>query len=213
MTAYWKFLRSGRVSPFARYPWPGPGHWVEVPAAVPCRQGIHACRPADLPYWLLDELWQVELAGEVVSTPTKVVAPRARLLARVDAWNADMAREFGWECVVRTAQHAAAELADAGLAAPAADLAQAMAGPPAPGEVTAAGIRAVQAAEAAGAQAAGWLSGYLVDAVGALPTEPVAAVAYIAVRAARHRSVPTDPEAERRWQAGWLVRRLDLPGV
>jgi len=96
---------------------PEPGRWVEVPAVVPCRQGIHACRPADLPYWLLDELWQVELAGAVVTTPTKLVAQRARLLTRVDAWNEDTAREFGWACVARTAEHAVTELEAAGLAA------------------------------------------------------------------------------------------------
>jgi hypothetical protein len=212
VTGYWKFLRPGRLSPFARYPWPAPGQWVEVPDVVPCRQGVHACRRADLPYWLLDELWQVELDGTVVSTPTKVAAQRGRLVDRVDAWNPDTAREFGWACVARTAGHAVAELDAAGLAEPAADLGRAMAGPPQPRQVTEAATRAAQTAEAAGQDTASWLSAYLVEAVGVLATEPVAAVAYIAVRAARQRSVPADPDAERDWQADWLARRLNLPG-
>ena len=59
--------------------------WVEAPVE-PCRSGIHACRPGDLPMWVADELYEIELAGEIVHERTKVVAPRARLLRRVDAY-------------------------------------------------------------------------------------------------------------------------------
>jgi hypothetical protein len=208
VSTYWKFLRPGRLSPFARYPWPAPGEWVEADGVAPCRRGVHACRPADLPYWLLDELWQVELAGPVQVTPTKVVARRGRLVARVDAWNPDVAREFSWACVVRTAGYAVAELAAAGLAVSAAELTGAMTGPDPLGEAATAAARE---AEAAGRDTAHWLSTYLVEAVGVLTEGPVAAVAYIADRAARHRSARVDPLAERRWQAGWLAERLDLP--
>ena len=86
MIAY-KFLRADGTGVFTRFAWPlpdgAPGAWVEAPV-VPCRSGIHACRAGDLPLWLGRELYAVELAGEVVEERTKLVAPRARLVRRID---------------------------------------------------------------------------------------------------------------------------------
>ena len=86
----WKFLGQGATGPFSGFAWPrpdgGPGAWVEA-AVEPCRSGIHACRRDDLPLWLGRELYEVELDGEIVAEPAKVVASRARLLRRVDAWD------------------------------------------------------------------------------------------------------------------------------
>ena len=94
MIAY-KFLRADGTSVFTRFRWPlpdgGPGGWVES-EVDPCRSGIHACRLADLPLWVGRALYEVELAGEVAEEPTKVVAPRARLVRRVEAWD-DAARD------------------------------------------------------------------------------------------------------------------------
>ena len=88
MIAY-KFLREDGTSPFTRFAWPlpggAPGAWVEAPV-VACRSGIHACRRADLPLWAGRVLYEAELAGEVTEEPTKVVAPRARLVRRIGAW-------------------------------------------------------------------------------------------------------------------------------
>ena len=97
----YKFLDEGRVAPFTRYRWPE-GEWVETPAAVPCEAGIHACRVADLPFWLSRELWEVELDGDVVSFERKVVAPRGRLTRRIDAWNRSLADEFAAALLVHT---------------------------------------------------------------------------------------------------------------
>ena len=47
-------------------PGPRPGAWIEGDPNA-CISGVHACATADLPYWLCDELWEVELAGEVVA--------------------------------------------------------------------------------------------------------------------------------------------------
>ena len=61
MIAY-KFLRAGRVGPFSAFQWPEPDVWVRAaPELAACRRGIHACRPSDLPWWLADELWEIEL--------------------------------------------------------------------------------------------------------------------------------------------------------
>jgi hypothetical protein len=82
----YKFLRADGTSVFTRFRWPVPGTWVEAPVE-PCRSGIHACRAADLPYWAGRQLYVVELDGEIVEHETKVVAPRARLVRRIDAWD------------------------------------------------------------------------------------------------------------------------------
>lgn len=92
MIAY-KFLARGGLGPITGRAWPlpappRPGAWLlSSGPIVLCRDGIHACRPDDLAFWLHEELWRVELDGEVVDGPDCVVAARGRLLARVDAWS------------------------------------------------------------------------------------------------------------------------------
>ena len=99
-----KFLRAGGTSAFTPFRWPlpgdGPGAWVEAPIE-PCRSGIHACRPADLPIWVGDELYEIELDGEIVHERTKVVASRARLLCRVDAWEHGLRDAYTRMCADR----------------------------------------------------------------------------------------------------------------
>ena len=94
MIAY-KFLRADGTSVFTSFRWElpadGPGPWVEAPVE-PCRSGVHACRIADLPLWVSRSLFEIELGGEIVEDRTKVLASRARLLRRVDAWD-DRARD------------------------------------------------------------------------------------------------------------------------
>jgi hypothetical protein len=109
MKAY-KFLAEDGRGVFSRFVWPqpddGPGAWVES-AVVPCRSGVHACRPADLPYWVAPELYEIELDGPV-ELELKVVAPRGRLTRRIDGWNEDTRQEYSQMCVAR-----ARELAEA----------------------------------------------------------------------------------------------------
>ena len=100
MIAY-KFLASGAVAPFTGYRW-RPGEWVDADAADPCRLGVHACRTRDLPIWLDDELWELELDGDVIELDRKLVAPRGRLIRRVDAWTPDVALAFARFCAQRT---------------------------------------------------------------------------------------------------------------
>jgi len=86
----YKFLRDDGTSVFTGFDWPlpadGPGAWVEAPLD-PCRSGIHACRPADLPYWAGRVLYEVELDGELVEQSMKVLASRGRLIRRIAAWD------------------------------------------------------------------------------------------------------------------------------
>ena len=103
MIAY-KFLRGDGSSVFTGFRWPlpggAPGAWVDAPVE-PCRSGIHACRPAGLPYWIGRSLYEVELAGEIVEEPTKLVASRARLLRPITAWNDGVRDDYTRMCADR----------------------------------------------------------------------------------------------------------------
>ena len=100
MTAY-KVLDAGSVAPFTRFVWPE-NEWVEAEAVEPCRSGIHACRPGDLPYWLGPELWEIELDGDVTEQERKVVGRRGRLVRRIPGWNAELLRAFTASCRAET---------------------------------------------------------------------------------------------------------------
>src|SRR4051794_16079438 len=101
MIAY-KFLRVGRMGPFSKFAWPEPGVWVRADtAADPCRHGIHACRTRDLPWWLSDELWEIELGGASRIDEHKIVAAAGALRSQIDGWTAACAQEYGEACAWR----------------------------------------------------------------------------------------------------------------
>ena len=111
MIAY-KVLRPDGTSVFTRFRWPlpdgGPGPWVDA-GVDPCRSGIHACRRADLPQWLGRALYEIELDGDVEEEATKVVAPRGRLLRRIDAWDDTMRDGYTRMCADRAHELARSE--------------------------------------------------------------------------------------------------------
>jgi hypothetical protein len=100
----YKFLRDDGTGVFTRFRWPlpgdGPGAWVRT-EPEPCRAGIHACRLSDLPYWAGRTLYEIELDGDVVEHKTKIVAPRGRLLRRIDAWDHDFRATYTRYCADR----------------------------------------------------------------------------------------------------------------
>jgi len=107
----YKFLDADGRGVFSRFAWPlpdgGPGTWVES-EVDPCRAGIHACRPAELPYWVAPALFEIELDTPVAEHALKLVAPRGRLLRRVDAWNDETRAEYGEMCLARAHELVAA---------------------------------------------------------------------------------------------------------
>lgn len=206
MSRYWKFLRAGRISPIAGYAWPPAGQWVEAEDTRTCYQGVHSCRVRDLPYWLHEELWEVEYAGAVVEGPFKVIGTRARLVAPVPEWTPGSAQEFALACVARTAEHAAAELTASGLDQLAARLAAAVSGP-----ADELARTATELSESAGEPAAARMCGYVADGIEALRYGyPVLMVAFIAARTAAERSGTGSDADERAWQSRWLATRLGL---
>ncbi|GAO01736.1 hypothetical protein PSR1_00596 [Anaeromyxobacter sp. PSR-1] len=116
MIAY-KFLSRGAVGPFSGFRWPTPdggaaGPWVE---ARP-EDGIHACRPVDLPYWIDEELWDAELSDDARETSHQLVASRGRLVRRVEAWP-EIARAFAAHCSETVRARVEAALAAGGVTA------------------------------------------------------------------------------------------------
>src|SRR5205085_3116636 len=97
-------LRPRGISPLTAVAGPlpagGPGPWLEAPVE-PCRSGIHACRRDDLPLWLGRELYEIELDGEIVDEPAKLIAARARLVRRIDAWDDPLREEYTRMCADR----------------------------------------------------------------------------------------------------------------
>ena len=103
MIAY-KFLRADGSSVFSAFRWPlpdgAPGAWVDA-RIDPCRSGIHACRPADLPYWAGRALYEIELEGQIVQEPTKLVASRGRLLRRLGQYEDGLSDVYTRVCADR----------------------------------------------------------------------------------------------------------------
>ncbi|MGZ4187593.1 MAG: hypothetical protein ACXVVQ_22025 [Solirubrobacteraceae bacterium] len=201
MIAY-KFLRAGRVGPFSAYQWPEPDVWVRAaPHLAACRHGIHACRPSDLPWWLADELWEIELDGHVQLDEHKIIAPAGRLRSRIEAWTPACAQEYADACAWRAQGRAVEALAHAGHRRAARRLA-------ACATLDDALVAARQLADdipetRISLTIAG--DGAVRALTGAPPTS-----AYIAAHAAMRLDGPAGYGAERAWQSQWLVERLGL---
>jgi hypothetical protein len=104
----YKFLDQNQVAPFSRVRWPETGEWLESDRVELGLSGVHACRVADLPYWLRTELWEVELEGNVVEGERLVAARRGRLVRRIEAWTDRAAMQFGRSCAEEARRRAAA---------------------------------------------------------------------------------------------------------
>ncbi len=201
MIAY-KFLRTSRIGPFSKFAWPGPGVWVRADAAVQqCRRGIHACRTRDLPWWLADELWEVELDGEVQIDEHKLVASAGALRSQVDGWTAACAQHYGEACAWRARDRGLEALKRAGHRRAADQLV----------DCTTLEDVLVTARRLADdvpdTRIALTIAGD--GAFRALTSAPSTS-AYIAAHAALRLDGPSGYATERAWQSRWLVERLEL---
>jgi hypothetical protein len=200
----YKFLVTGGVSPFTGFAWPE-GDWVSIKGpARACRRGVHACRVADMPYWLNDELWRIELAVPVLDAGDKLVSVAGRLAQRIVAWDDDAALRFARWCAARVRSRAVGALQAAGLSDDAERVLAA-----ADGEAVA---LCEGLAERSGAARAA--CGYAAAAYESLVEEPpvaaAAGAAYTAALCAAHAEGRAGGDAERREQAQWLGRELGL---
>jgi hypothetical protein len=199
----YKFLRPNAIGPFSGFRWPtprgsAPGPWVDADGApIRCRRGVHACRLQDLPWWLADELWEVELAGDVVAYPHKVAGRRGRLVRRIDGWTGAARRDYVHACAWR-ARDRALEALDA----PAAERLRATATL----EEVQSTARELAEADSHARIALAMAADGATTALSELP----AMGAYVAAHAARRAGGEAAMAAERRWQAAWLAERLAL---
>ncbi len=202
MIAY-KFLRSGRHGPFSGFGWPEPGEWVR-PSGEPdlCRNAIHACWVRDLPWWMSDELWEIELAGDVHVGEHKVIARAGRLRARIDGWTGTCGEEYAHACAWRARDCAVETLRRAGHRQAASELAACTA----LYELLLAARRFATEMPDSRIGLTMAASGAVRALAGLAPTS-----AYIAAHAALRLDGPAAYAAERAWQAQWLVDRLGLP--
>lgn len=191
MIAY-KFLAEGAVAPFTAFHWPPPGQWVNAPAND-VTVWVHACRPRDLPYWLDDELWSLELAGPIEETRYQIASPRARLVARVTAWDGALGWEYARACALR-----------------ARDLALPQLPPPLRGALASAkDLEAVS--EAGRAEPGSRAAAFVADAADNARLIGPQTTSYIACTLAAWLGGGLAAfEAERGWQAAWLAARLGL---
>lgn len=189
-----KFLCRKAVSPFTGFRWPSPGAWVSAPEDR-ADVWVHACRPADLPHWLDDELWRIELEEPVREARYQIASPRARLVARVAEWDAATARAYAEACALR-----ARDLALPRLATP---LRERLA---AATDVAAIAVAIGEAGPASGAAALVADAAQNAQHVGPATTSYIAATLAASLDGGRLAAF----EAERGWQARWLAERLGL---
>jgi hypothetical protein len=214
MLAY-KFTAADGSGMFTGFRWPlpsggEPGAWVRTPDDVSvCVAGVHACRTAHVPYWLAAELWEIELAGEVLESEYKLVAPAGRLTRRVSGWP-DAQVAFAEDCAARTRELAVCALRDEGLGT-LADAARDAA------SSTELQVVALAAADEGSALAA-TLIGYALDCALDIDSGYYSMCAYVAATAFANSStgdVMQDMTSagwvrERARQARWLADRLGL---
>ncbi len=201
MIAY-KFLRTGRVGPFSGFGWPEPGVWVQADnSTAPCQTGIHACRTQDLPWWLADELWEVELADPLQVDEHKILAPAGRLRALIAGWTPACAKQYAEACAWRARDRAVQALTQAGSEEPASRLA---------GCATLDEVR--RDARGLAELVPDARISLLMASDGAVRALTAAAPtsAYIAAHAAMRLDGTAGYAAERSWQSRWLVDRLGL---
>jgi hypothetical protein len=208
------FLAEGAVAPLTGFVWPTPkddrrGPWVDTDTAP--SEALRGCRVGDLPYWLDDELWNIELDGALVERGHVVLAERARLLGRIDTWTDQLAWEFAGACAWRVAERAATALREEGHVEAAAPLEEAS------------DLEELQRAASAAAddsRPAGMLAGYASDVCFYARDAGVAARgACVAAKMTAYALAGDVNDAlghderlakERAWQAAWLAGQLGL---
>jgi hypothetical protein len=186
----WKFFAPDAVAPFTAVRWPQPDKWIEGAG-----EGIHGCALEDLPYWIDQELWAVELDGKVARGRRQVIGARGRLVSRIEGWPEEQP-DFTAKCIERTRRRVTTALDTAGLRDDAERLA-AVRGSDTERETA-------LAVAAAGPQYAG----YVADVIRRRPYPGTCA--YMAANAAMILGGKAAHDEERAAQTAWFRDRLKL---
>ena len=191
---------------------------------------MHALRTRRLVDWIDDELWLVELAGEVEEIDDMLVARRGRLVRRVEAWDEGAMREFRESCIWQARDLAVESLrrvgrereAEALRAADALDSLQAVAVVEAESAAGAVEDALVYLADVVQVSRGGWFERYVGHpGTSATPTPGAIAanIGFVVAMSAGGAAADAagDPDAfddgwdaERGRQLEWLTERLEL---
>jgi hypothetical protein len=104
---YYKFLTADNKGPYSSFDFTAylpkgkrPGKWLPTEDLLAlCMSGYHACLAGNLINWLQANLYEVELAGDIIQGDAKVVAQRMRFVRHIDTWNERSARLYACWCV------------------------------------------------------------------------------------------------------------------
>ena len=206
MFAY-RFFARGGLGAVNQFIWPLPegsipGAWVG-PQADTTTLGVYAQRLSDLPYWVHDELYRVELGGGVQTLSLGVLANEMRLVERVGGWNESLRRDFGQSCVDRLRRCAANSHDERGepiiarclTECDVRELPQVLAANDMTGRSTVGNL----------------LMQYIIDAVNVLNAGLTASVAHVARVALSESPQLAAKHNEQLAQSQWLQHRLGLP--
>ena len=105
MTEYYKLLNADGTSPLRGFPWPlpkdgEPGEWLPPIEGdlIARKHGYHVVTLDQALAWRASAMYRVEIDGEIINAGNKHVCRRARLLDRVEGWNAKNLRLFAADC-------------------------------------------------------------------------------------------------------------------
>lgn len=181
-----------------------PAAWLEGDERFPVR----GYPLAELPHWLDDELWEVELDGTITPGDHSLTAARGRLIRRVGDWDASSAWAFVEEAVARTRMLATRVLEAYGHSTQAAAIVASSLD-----QLVAVCHAAAATLDGLPAELAAYPADCLRYADEAQSHGAAAAVAgYIAAHATGRLADDYDVGAggERAWQARWLATALNL---
>ncbi len=101
----YKFTAAGGRAAYGSGRWEiGKPRSTHAKPLVPCKAGIHYCRPEHLGWWINDELYEFEdlTPGEAFEHDgSKMVTRKGMLIRRVEAWTPETARTLAFRVADR----------------------------------------------------------------------------------------------------------------
>ena len=98
---YYKFMSLGCVGPYSGAKLT-PGEWLPPVEGdlVICRNGYHFCKAENFAEWIRDELYSVEVRGEIIEGDDKLCAREIKM-TRIEKWNDKTMCLFAADCAER----------------------------------------------------------------------------------------------------------------
>ena len=99
---YYKTTKQNRNGTHTNFQYPEINIWTAPVEGelVACENGYHFCTIEQLPQWLDEEIYEIEVDGEILECDNKSVARSIRLVKKLN-WNEKKARLFAADCAER----------------------------------------------------------------------------------------------------------------